>query len=71
MKELFKGVQSCLYEGFMMVHCGSDGNGNEFVVTTNRLHSTDVADLCPEVANPKTCAELIARLLNEYYDQKG
>lgn len=69
MTEFFKGVNSEDNEGFTMCNCGMSGNGNTYVVTSNGMKSTELADRCPEVAEPKLCAELIAKLLNEYYNR--
>lgn len=70
MKTFFKGVTESDDNGFMMVSCGRSNDGNSYVVTTEGMKSTDVVDLCPEVAEPKECSELIATLLNEYYNKK-
>lgn len=66
MTKLFKAVKTQEDDGWMMCSCGNSGiDGEDYVVTTHRLHSTDVPDECTDA---KTFAELVARLLNEYFN---
>ena len=54
--------------GFMMCSCGTSISDNQnYVVTTYYLKADEVPDLCNDA---KTFAELVAKLLNNYYNGK-
>lgn len=63
-KRYFLGTPSKNDNGFMMADCGASNDGENYVVTTNGLHSDQVPD---EVVEPRTCSQLIAGLLNAFY----
>ena len=65
----FKAVTTKNDDGWMMCDCGNSGidNGDYYVVTTEHLKADEVPDLCTD---SKTFAELVAKLLNEYYNRK-
>lgn len=65
----FKAVTSKNDDGWMMCDCGNSGidNNDHYVVTTEHLKADEVPDLCND---SKTFAELVAKLLNEYYSKK-
>ncbi len=75
-KDLFGGEIPKIYflssdtkndNGFMQMHCGLSSIDNKsYVVTTHNLHATDIPDLCTDA---KTFSELVAKLLNEYYNK--
>ncbi|HRH83601.1 MAG TPA: hypothetical protein PK210_05125 [Bacteroidia bacterium] len=63
----FKAVTSDQNDGFIMCSCGSSGIDNKnYEVTTENLHADEVPELCMDA---KTFAELVAKLLNEYYNK--
>ena len=66
-KIYFKAVTSKNDDGWMQCDCGNSGidNNDYYVVTTNHLKADEVPDLCTD---SKTFAELVAKLLNEYYN---
>lgn len=51
--------------GFMMADCGTSNDGENYIITTNGLHSDEVPD---EISEPRTCSQLIAGLLNAFYN---
>ena len=54
--------------GFMMCSCGTSiSDDQNYVVTTHHLKADEVPELCNDA---KTFAELVAKLLNEYYNKK-
>jgi hypothetical protein len=64
----FKAVTTKEDNGFMMCSCGTSISDNQnYVVTTHYLKSDEVPDLCNDA---KTFAELVAKLLNNYYNGK-
>ncbi len=64
----FVGCSAADDGGFMMAHCGKENkdNGANYVVTTTGLHADQIPDECTDA---KTFAELVAKLLNEYYNK--
>ena len=56
------------YKGWMMCDCGNSriDNNDHYVVTTNHLKADEVPDLCND---SKTFSELVAKLLNEFYNK--
>ena len=63
----FKAAITKQDDGWMMCSCGMSGiDNNDYVVTTEHLHADEVPDLCTDA---KTFAELVAKLLNEYYNK--
>lgn len=63
----FKAVPTEEDNGFMMCLCGTSISDNKnYVVTTNYLKADEVPDLCND---SKTFAELVSKLLNEYYNK--
>lgn len=65
----FKAVTSKEDDGWMMCDCGNSGidNKDHYVVTTNQLKAYEVPDKCED---SKTFSELVAKLLNQYYNKK-
>lgn len=63
----FKAVTSKNDDGWMQCDCGNSGidGDDHYVITTNNLKADEVPDLCQD---SKTFAELVARLLNRYYN---
>lgn len=54
--------------GFTMCSCGTSiSDDQNYVVTTHYLKADEVPELCND---SKTFAELVAKLLNEYYNKK-
>lgn len=54
--------------GWMQMACGKSSIDNlNYVVTTNNLHADEVFDECIDA---KSFSELVAKLLNEYYNKK-
>ena len=67
MTNYFKACTSSEDNGWLMCSCGNSvQDGASYVVTTNYLKADEVPDEC---ADAKTFAELVARLLNEYYNK--
>jgi hypothetical protein len=67
MKILFKSATTKNDDGWQILHAGKSNDGESYVVTTHNLHSTDVPEECQD---SKSTAELVAKLLNEYYANK-
>lgn len=64
----FKAVTTKEDNGFMMCSCGTSISDNQnYVVTTHLLKCDEIPNLCND---SKTFAELVAKLLNEYYNKK-
>lgn len=64
----FKSVASNEDDGWLQMSCGKSAIDNkQYVVTTHQLKSDEVPDECNDA---KTFTELVARLLNEYYNKK-
>ena len=54
--------------GFMMCACGQSAIDNQhYVVTTNHMHCDEIQNECIDA---KPFSELVAKLLNEYYNNK-
>ncbi len=53
--------------GFMQMSCGKSSIDNlNYVVTTNNIHADEIPEEC---CDAKTFAELVAKLINEYYNK--
>lgn len=64
----FKESRSKDDDGWMMCDAGTSSFDNQtWVVTTNHLKSDEIPDEC---CDAKTFCELVAKLLNEYYNKK-
>jgi hypothetical protein len=67
MATYFKACSSKEDNGWLMCSCGNScQDGQEYVVTTNYLKADEVPDECSDA---KSFAELVAGLLNEYYNR--
>ena len=66
----FKACTTKQDDGWMMCNCGNSGmdNNDHYVVTTEHLKADEVPDLC---CDAKTFSELVAKLLNNYYNNKS
>lgn len=66
----FKATTYDKDDGWMMCscYCGKDniGNSDNYVVTTNHLKADEVPEQCQDA---KEFAELVAKLLNEYFNK--
>ncbi len=52
--------------GFMQMHCGTSSVDNlNYVVTTNNIHADEIPNECTDA---KSFSELVAKLLNEYFN---
>jgi hypothetical protein len=63
----FKAVTSKNDDGWLQCDCGNSGiDGNDhYVVTTHQLKADEVPE---QMCDAKTASELIARLLNKYFN---
>jgi hypothetical protein len=61
---IFKAVKNFDGDDWPIAGFGSDDTGNTWTVTTDRIHASEVWQYS---AGAKGDAELVARLLNEYY----
>lgn len=69
MRQLFVSSSSNENHGFMMCHCGASSiDDKDYEVTTNYLKADEVPEECLDA---KTFSELVARLLNEYFDRNN
>jgi hypothetical protein len=67
-KVYFKSSTTKDDNGFMMCACGkSISDNNNYVVTTNYLKSDEIPQECIDA---KSFSELVAKLLNQYYNTK-
>lgn len=66
----FKACTTKQDDGWMMCYCGNSGmdNNDHYVVTTEHLKADEVPDLC---CDAKTFSDLVAKLLNNYYNNKS
>lgn len=64
----FVGVPVAQDGGFMMADCGkaNDDEGAYWVITTTGLKADEIPEEC---TNASTFAQLVAKLLNEYYNK--
>ncbi len=63
----FKASTTTRDDGFMMCSSGNSAIDNQdWVVTTNLLKCDEVPDECTDA---KSFSELVAKLLNEYYNK--
>jgi len=68
MRKYFKGVNSEDADGWMLANCGNSGiDGNDYTIDTNSLHADEVPEACMDA---KTFSQLVAGLLNIYYNNK-
>lgn len=64
----FKASTHSEDDGWMMCDAGrSNIDNNDYVVTTEHLKADEVPDECQDA---KTFCELVAKLLNQYYNRK-
>jgi len=64
----FKSATLTVNEGWMQMDCGkSSVDNNRYVVTTHQLKSSEVPTEC---CDAKSFSELVAKLLNQYYNKK-
>lgn len=64
---LFVSADTKNDNGFMQMRCGKSNVDNlEYVVTTNGLKSDEIPEEC---CDAKSFSELVAKLLNEYYNK--
>jgi hypothetical protein len=67
MRVLFKATTTKDDDGWLMASCGhSSIDEQDWIITTQRLHADEVPEDCQDA---KTFAELVARLLNEFYNK--
>lgn len=60
----FIAVKNECGENWLMCWTGTDGGGNQWNVTTDSMHGSDIP---AELRTAQGTAELIAKLLNEYF----
>ncbi len=63
----FKSSTTTNDDGFMQCICGLSAiDNNKYVVTTHYLKADEIPEECQDA---KTFSELVAKLLNEYYNK--
>jgi hypothetical protein len=62
----FKSSTTQNDDGWMMCDCGMGMDNNKWVVTTHHLKADEVPEEC---ADAKSFSELVAKLLNEYFNK--
>lgn len=67
-QEYFKATTHEKDDGWLMMFCSgrSSADNKDWCVTTDNLKSDEIPDECTDA---KTFAELVAKLLNQYYNQ--
>jgi len=66
MQTYFKtDIEENIGENWFLANFGMDGDGNEYILTTNHIHASEVGHVSQ---GAKADCELVAKLLNAYYN---